>query len=400
MKMQTLAFSIVLASLIPLAACQPSGGGGAKSETNTNSNTTEAATVPTEPWGETDGKKVFLYTLTNKNGTTVKLTNWGAVMTELHTKDKDGNLADIVQGYKSLAQWLDPTGKGNANPDYFGCTVGRYCNRIAGGKFKLDGAEYTLATNNGENHLHGGVVGWDKQVWDGEAVGDNSVKFTLTSPDGQEGYPGEVKAGVVYTLTDADELRIDFSATTDKATPVNMTNHTYFNLSGQGSGTILDHEVKLEADRFTPFGEGDIPTGEIKPVAGTVFDFTEAKTIGERIDQLPPNAETESPGGYDQNYVLRDAKVSEPALAGTFYDPKSGRVLKVLTTEVGVQLYSGNYLNGSLVGKGDKKYEKHYAFCFEPQFHPDSPNQDSFPSCILKPGEEYSHTTVFKFETK
>lgn len=385
MKLQILALAILFASTIPLAACnQPEG---------------DKLTV--KSWDdEVDGKKVSLYTLTNKNGLTAKVTNWGAVLTELQTKDKDGNLADIVLGYDTLGKWLDSAGDGKANPSYFGCTVGRYCNRIGGGKFKIGEEEYTLAKNNGDNHLHGGNVGWDKQVWDAEVLSDQSVKFMLSSPDGQEGYPGTVKAEVIYTLTDDDELKIEHSATTDKATPVNMTNHTYFNLSGQGNGTILDHECKLESDRITVFGEGDIPTGEFKPVADTVFDFTESTPIGKRIDQLPANAETGSPGGYDQNFVLRDKKSETPELAATFYDPKSGRVLKVFTTEVGAQLYSGNYLDGSLVGKGDKKYDKHFAFCFEPQFHPDSPNKSDFPSCVLQPGETYNHVTVFKFETK
>ncbi len=401
MKRHHIAFSILLVSTFFLVAC----GGPAVEKTtgsdNSTSQSAEAGAVSKEPWGNHDGKEVFLFTLTNKNGVVAKITNWGATLTELHTKDKNGELADVVLGYDTLAKWLDPTGDGTANPSYFGCTVGRYCNRIAHGKFSLDGKEYQLAQNNDPSHLHGGNVGWDKLVWDAELVNDGkSVKFSLTSPDGQEGYPGTVQAEVVYTLTDDDELRLEFSATSDKATPISMTNHSYFNLAGQGSGTILDHEVKLEADRFTEFDDTGIPTGEIKAVAGTPFDFTEAKTMRARIDQLPPDEEKGSVGGYDQNYVLRDAKVAEPALAGTFYDPSSGRVLKVLTTEVGVQLYSGNYLDGSLVGKGDKKYEKHDAFCFEPQFHPDSPNHDNFPSSILKPGEKYNQVTVFKFETK
>ena len=397
-KLQTLAFAILLISIVPLVACQRSGNDAAG--TNNNS---EGNGVSTESWGEYEGKDVSLYTLTNKNGVTAKVTNWGAVLTELHTKDKDGNLADIITGYETLDKWLNAGGPGKANPDYFGCTVGRYCNRISGAKFSLDGADYTLAANNDPSHLHGGNVGWDKKVWDGEIVDHSegqAVKLTLTSADGDEGYPGTVEAEIVYILTDDDELRLEFSATTDKATPISMTNHSYFNLAGQGSGTILDHECKIEADRFTVFDETGIPTGEIKPVAGTVFDFTKSTRIGDRMDKLPANEETGSVGGYDQNYVLRDAKIANPVLAGTFYEPTSGRVLKVLTTEVGVQLYSGNYLDGSRVGKDGKKYEQHFAFCFEPQFHPDSPNQADFPSSILKPGETYSQITVFKFETK
>ncbi|REJ67083.1 MAG: galactose mutarotase [Planctomycetota bacterium] len=399
MKLHRFHFPLVLLLVLPLLACTPSGN----SESTPTSPEAEGTTVKTESWGEADGQEVSLFTLTNKNGLVAKITNWGATLVELHTKDKNGELADIVNGFESLEKWLNPGGDGKANPQYFGCTIGRYCNRIAGGKFKLDDTEYTLATNNPPNHLHGGDVGWDKKVWQGEVVdydGGQAVKLSLTSPDGDEGYPGEVQAEVLYVLTDDDELRIEHTATTDKATPVNMTNHTYFNLAGHGNGTILDHEVKIEADRYTVFDATDIPTGEIKPVSDTVYDFTEATAVGARIDKLPPNDDTGSPGGYDQNYVLRDAKVETPALAGTFYDPKSGRVMKVLTTEVGVQFYSGNYMDGKLEGKDGKKYEKHSAFCFEPQFHPDSPNQAKFPSCILKPGETYRHVTVFKFETK
>lgn len=394
------AFAILLTSIIPFAACQPPAADSGKGGTDTNS---EGTGVATESWGEYEGKKVSLYTLTNKNGITVKLSNWGAIIAELHTKDRDGNLADVVTGYETLEGWLNAGGEGKPNPDYFGCTVGRYCNRIGNAKFSLDGKEYQLANNNDPSHLHGGNVGWDKKVWDGEVVeraDGQAVKFTLTSPDNDEGYPGTVNAEVVYVLTDNDELRIELAATSDKATPVNMTNHAYFNLAGQGSGTILDHEVQIEADRYTVFDEYGIPTGEIKPVAGTIFDYSKPTAIGARIDQLPPGDKEGQVGGYDHNYVLRDAKVAEPQLAGTFYEPTTGRVMKVSTTEVGVQLYSGNYLDGSRVGKGGKKYEKHFAFCFEPQFHPDSPNQADFPSCILKPGEKYSHVTVFKFETK
>lgn len=370
---------------------------GEKPKANETATTGEETNgVKREEWGTAgDGQKVFLFTLTNKNGTVCKLTNWGALISELHVRDKGGKLGDVVLGYESLERWLDSDGNGKANPSYFGCTVGRYCNRIANGTFELDGETYLLAQNNGPSHLHGGKVGWDKKVWAGEIVDHDdgqAVKFQLTSPDDDEGYPGNVQAEVIYVLTDDDALRIELSATTDKATPVNMTNHTYFNLAGEGSSTILDHELKLETAKYTEFGENDIPTGEIKSVEGTPFDFTKSTRIGDRIDKLAGE-----PGGYDQNYLLREEKVEQPALAATVHDPASGRVLEILTTEVGIQFYSGNYLDGSLVGKTGKKYEKHFGFCLEPQFHPDSPNKPQFPSSTLKPGERYSHITIFKF---
>ncbi len=383
--------ALVFASLLVLAA-------NATADKKPKASAKETSTVTQKPWGTVDGQEVFLYTLTNKNGTIVKLTNWGAIITELHVKDRNGKLGDVVLGYESLARWLDPAGDGKPNPSYFGCTVGRYCNRIANGKFTLDGHTYQLAQNNDPSHLHGGNVGWDKKVWTSKIVqrdDGQAVQFNYVSADGEENYPGEVHAQVVYVLTDDNALRIELSATTDKATPVNMTNHTYFNLSGEGHGTILDHVLKLESDRITEFGEHDIPNGKIKPVDGTPFDFTSPKRIGDRIGQL-----TGEPGGYDQNYVLREAKADKPQPAATVYDPASGRVLEVSTTEVGVQFYTGNYLDGSLVGKSGKKYEKNFGLCLEPQFHPDSPNKPNFPSCILKPGERYSHVTVYKFDVR
>ena len=351
-----------------------------------------------EEWGTVGDQTVYLYTLTNANGLVCKLTNWGALLTELHVPDRDGNLADVVLGFDSLPRWLDGGGTGKPNPAYMGCTVGRYCNRIANGRFTLDGKDYQLAQNDGDHTLHGGAAGWDKKVWNGEIVAQDqgaAVRFQLVSPDGDENYPGEVAAEVVYTLTDEDALRIEMSATTSAATPVNMTNHAYFNLAGQGSGTVLDHTLQLVADRFTVFDEASIPTGEIKAVAGTPFDFTSATRIGERIDQL-----TGDPGGYDQNYVVRDAKVAQPEQVATLYEPTSGRVMDVASTEVGIQFYSGNYLDGSLVGKDGKKYEKHFGLCLEPQFHPDSPNRPEFPDCILKPDQTYRHITVLQFSTR
>ncbi len=358
----------------------------------------ESTTVKQQEWGSADGKDVFLYTLKSNNGIVCKLTNWGATITELHVPDRDGKMEDVVLGYESLARWLDSDGEGSPNPAYMGCTVGRVCNRIDGGKFELDGKKYQLATNNDPNHLHGGNVGWDKQVWNSESVKSDDgagVKFTLTSPDGDENYPGEVKASVTYFLTNSGDLTAEFSATSDQNTPVNMTNHSYFNLKGQGNGTILDHQLKLESDRQTNFDKTGIPTGKMDSVKDTPLDFTTPRAIGERIAKL-----TGEPGGYDHNFVLREEKVSEPQLAATLYDPESGRELKVYTTEVGIQFYSGNYLDGGLTGKDNKTYHKHYGLCLEPQFHPDSINQSHFPDSVLRPGETYTHKCIYKFDTR
>ena len=358
----------------------------------------ERTTVKQQDWGTADGKEVFLYTLESKSGIVCKLTNWGATITELHVPDRDGKMDDIVLGYESLARWLDSDGKGSPNPAYMGCTVGRVCNRIDKGQFELDGKKHQLATNNDPNHLHGGNVGWDKQVWNSEPVENADgagVKFMLTSPDGDENYPGEVKASVTYFLTNDGDLTAEFSATSDQNTPVNMTNHSYFNLKGQGEGTILDHQLKLESDRQTTFDETGIPTGKIDSVKNTPLDFTTPRAIGERIAVL-----TGDPGGYDHNFVLRDEKVSEPQLAATLYDPETGRELKIYTTEVGIQFYSGNYLDGGLTGKDGKVYHKHYGLCLEPQFHPDSINQSHFPDSVLSPGETYTHKCIYKFDAR
>jgi aldose 1-epimerase len=357
----------------------------------------ETDTVTQQPWGKVDGQEVFLYTLKNKNGLEVKISNWGATITELRVPDKTGKLDDITLGWDSLDGYLKGDGK-NPNPAYFGGIIGRYCNRIAGAKFSVDGKEYALAKNNGEHHLHGGKKGWDKLVWKSEPIktADGAgVKFSLTSPDGDEGYPGNVDATATYVLTDDNALRLELIATTDKATPLSLTNHAYFNLTGEGTGTILDHEVQLEAEQFTVADAGGMTTGEIKSVDETPLDFRKQTRIGERIGQLKGE-----PGGYDHNYVLREKKVEKPERAATVYDPKSGRTLDVETTEVGVQFYTGNYLDGSLTGKSGQKYEKHHGFCLEPQFFPDSPNKANFPSPILNPGETYRQVTVYRFGVK
>lgn len=344
--------------------------------------------VTKESWAKTkDGQAVDIYTLNNSNGAVAKITNYGAIVTELCIPDKDGDLADVVCGFKTLAEY-------EAGHPYFGSIVGRYGNRIAKGKFTLDGTEYSLATNNDENHLHGGDVGFDKKVWSAEAVENEKsvgVKLTYVSPDMEEGYPGTLTSTVVYELTDDNELKIDYKATTDKATVLNLTHHGYFNLSGHDSGDILDHEMMIAADNFTPVDAGLITTGDIVPVKGTVMDFTTPAAIGARIKDVEG-------GGYDHNYVLNNQDGSM-ALAARVVDPRSGRVMEVLTTEPGIQFYTGNFLDGTNKGKGTV-YNKHAAFCLETQHYPDSPNKPDWHSVVLKPGDTYTHTTIYRFSNK
>jgi aldose 1-epimerase len=349
-----------------------------------------------------DGKAVNMYVLTNTNGMKARIITYGATLTELDVPDRDGKLADVVLGFDTLAGYV----KGHP---YFGSTVGRVANRIAGGKFTLNGKEYKLAKNNGPNTLHGGHKGFDKVVWQAEPVGTadgEAVRFRYRSPDGEEGYPGRLDVEVTYTLTDKNELQIDYSATTNRATPVNLTNHSYFNLAGvrggdgaerSAPGTILDHELTINADRYTPVDETLIPTGEIKPVKGTPLDFTKPEKIGARIDELKGE-----PGGYDHNYVLNgwQPEGKKLSLAARVRDPKSGRVMEVLTTEPGVQLYTGNFLDGTVKGKGGVNYRKHQALCLETQHFPDSVHHANFPSVILKPGQTYEQTTVYKFSAR
>ena len=346
------------------------------------------------PFGKTaEGDAVDIYTMVNKNGVTAKVMTYGALLTELHVPGRDGKVEDVVLGFDSLAGYL-------AGHPYFGATTGRVANRIAGGKFKIGDKEYTLAKNNGANHLHGGVKGLDKGIWKIKAIqgARASMLFcTYNSPDGEEGYPGNLDIRVIYKLTDNNELIISYWAKTDKATPVNLTHHSYFNLAGAGSGTILDHELMIAADGYTPIDGGGIPTGEIAPVKGTVMDFTKPMKIGSRIDKLPPG--DGNPGGYDHNYCL-NSKDNSMALAATLYDAGSGRLLEILTTEPGIQLYTGNYLDGSNVGKGGKKYEKNYGICLETQHFPDSINQPKFPPILLEPGKIYTHETVHRFSVQ
>ena len=345
--------------------------------------------IGTKPFGKTpDGQEVDLYTMTNTNGITAKITNYGAILVSLEVPDKNGKLADITLGFDTLEGYI----KGHP---YFGATVGRYANRIGGAKFKLNDVEYQLAANNGPNHLHGGIKGFDKVIWKAEDVTAESnqafVKLSYLSKDGEEGYPGNLTCTVTYTLTKDDELKISYEAETDKTTILNLTNHTYWNLAGQGNGDVLGHELMLSADKYTPVDEGLIPTGEIKSVKGSPMDFTKPMIIGSRIIQVE--------GGYDHNYVLNSGG-GTLALCARVYEPTSGRIMEIHTVEPGVQFYTGNFLDGSINGKAGKVYNKHYGFCLETQHFPDSPNKPDFPSVVLKPGDKYTTVTVHKFYNK
>lgn len=336
-----------------------------------------------------DGQMADIYTLTNANGVVAKITNYGGIVTELHLPDRNGNFGDIVLGYKSLDKYI-------AGSPYFGALIGRYGNRIARGKFTLDGKQYTLATNNGINHLHGGDKGFDKVLWTARGITGSkgpTLELTYTSKDGEEGYPGKLTCKVTYWLTNDNELRIGYGAKTDKPTIINLTHHGYFNLAGHASGNILGHELTIDADYYNPVDEGMIPTGQIKAVSGTPMDFTKPHRIGERIDQIPGD-----PGGYDHNYVLNN-KTGSLAKVATVHDPASGRIMKVYTTEPGLQFYSGNFLDGTNKGKGTT-YNKHNGFCLETQHFPDSPNQPDFPSVVLRPGQTYAYLTIYKFSVK
>jgi len=333
-------------------------------------------------WGERDGKKVYLYTLTNKDGMEVKISNYGCTITGWIAPDKNGNKSNIVLGFDSLERYT------RAVP-YFGAVVGRYGNRIAKGQFTLDGTTYKLATNNGPNHLHGGNKGFDKRVWDVLPIDENKPLLVLhyISKDGEEGYPGNADVTVKYTLTDKDELEIEYNATTDKATPINLTNHSYFNLTGDVRNTILDHTVWIDADSYTPMDNTSIPTGEIKPVKGTPFDFTSPHKVGERIDSVR--------NGYDHNFVLNKKPNAFKRVASVF-DALSGRKLEVYTTEPGLQFYSGNFLSPSLKTSGGQPIGRRTGLCMETQHFPNSPNQPNFPNTILRPGEKFHSVTKYK----
>ena len=344
------------------------------------------------PFGNTkDGKSVEIYTLTNSRGSEATIITYGGAVVSLKVPDKSGKLGDVVLGFNSIADYERHTA-------FFGALIGRYGNRIAKGKFTLDKHEYSLATNNGENHLHGGVKGFDRVVWTGKPSTDKNganLELTYLSVDGEEGYPGNLKVKVVYTLTEDNKLKIVYSATTDKATVVNLTHHSYFNLAGGGDN--LNHRLTLNADRYTPTDKGSIPTGVLADVTGTPFDFRKETAIGDRIGQ--DHEQLAFGKGYDHNWVLT-RKGNGVELAATVFEPTTGRVMEVLTTEPGIQFYSGNFLDGSVPGKGGKSYPYRSGFCLETQHFPDSPNHQNFPSTVLRPGKKYTQTTIYAFSVR
>ena len=350
--------------------------------------------IKKDAFGKTgNGLQVDIYTLTNANGIQVRITNYGALVQSLIVPDRDGKYEDVVLGYDILEDYLKDS-------PYFGAIVGRYGNRIAKGKFTLDGVEYTLATNNGANHLHGGLTGFDKVVWDAKPVkkeNEVGVELAYLSKDGEEGYPGNLQSTVVYTLNNANELKIEYTSSTDKATPVNLTHHGYFNLSGNCKTDILSHEIWINADYFTPVDEGLIPTGELRSVKGTPMNLTVPAVIGAGINE--DDRQLKYGLGYDHNWVLNDVD-GTMKLQASLYEPVSGRLMEVYTVEPGLQFYSGNFLDGSNVGKGRKEYKHRYGLCLETQHYPDSPNKPEFPSTVLRPGETYHTKTIYRFTVK
>ncbi len=342
-----------------------------------------------EPFGQlADGREVFAYTLTSTKGLRARITNFGGALVSLYIPDRDGNLGDVVLGYDTVEGYVNQS-------VYIGATIGRYANRIGKAKFVLDGVTYQLAANNGPNNLHGGPKGFDKVLWETQeavAAEDKAwVKMTYLSKDGEEGFPGNLQATVTYTLTNSDELQFSYEAKTDKKTVVCMTNHSYWNLAGQGNGDILNHELFINADRFTPMDKAQIPVGAFASVHDMPLDFTRPRTIGSRLRHLA--------NGYDHNYVL-NGKPGTLRVAAEVHEPHSGRTMEIQTTEPGIQFYSGNYLTEAVIGKEGKPYFKHAAFCLETQHFPDSPNKPTFPSVVLEPGQVYTSQTVHKFSTK
>ncbi len=349
---------------------------------------TSVMTISKDVFGKLpDGRTADLYTIENGGGLKAKVTNYGGILVALETPDQSGKSADIVLGLDTLDDYV------TKNSPYFGAACGRFANRIKNGKFSIDGVEYQLAANNGPHHLHGGIVGYNKVLWDAREIktaDEVGLKLTYLSKDGEENYPGNLSIAMTYTLTKDNAFKITYEAKTDKATPINLTHHSYFNLAGQGNGDILGQEVMIDADRYTAIDELAIPTGELASVKGTPLDFTTPMAVGARIEQA---------GGYDHNYVLNSGG-GKLALAAKITDPGSGRVMEVWTTEPGIQFYSGNFLDGTLTGKGGKVYKKNYGFCFETQHFPDSPNHANFPNTILRPGDRYAHTCIYKFGVK
>ncbi len=370
-------FNMAVFCILFLSSCEPSGD-------------KVVGLDPSKFETTIDGKPVGLYNLENKNGVLIQITNFGGRIVSLWVPDKEGNFADVVTGYDSIGGFV-------TDSSYFGALIGRYGNRIANGKFTLNGVEYTLPANNAPNSLHGGEKGFDKVVWDVKKNTKDTLVLTYLSKDGEEGYPGNLSVKVIYSLNDNNELKIDYFAETDAPTIVNLTNHAYFNLAGHDSGDILDQILMINADKFTPVDSTLIPTGELRDVAGTPMDFRTPTAIGDRIDD--DDQQIENGKGYDHNWVLNQPG-NDMILAARAEDPESGRVLEVYTTEPGLQCYTGNFLDGSKIGKNGVPYEHRSAFCLETQHFPDSPNRDNFPSTVLNPGEKYETTIIYKFLVK
>ncbi|WP_037316985.1 aldose epimerase family protein [Salegentibacter sp. Hel_I_6] len=384
-------FGIVFLSLF-FIQCKNSDQEAETKANKMNTEKSQKTEMQKEDYGTTsDGEKVAQYTLTNENGMEVKIITYGGRITSLKAPNKNDEFENVVLGFDSLEQYTKD------NP-FFGALIGRFGNRIANGKFTLDGEEYTLAQNDGQNHLHGGEKGFDKVVWTVDDASTNSLTLSYISEDMEEGYPGTLETTVVYTLTEDNALEVDYNATTDKKTVLNLTQHAYFNLSGDFSETILDHKIEINADKFLPVNETLIPTGELKDVAGTPFDFREAKTVEQHIEEK--NEQLERGKGYDHNWVLNEQD-SGMRFAASAYHEESGRMLEVHTNEPGIQFYSGNFLDGTLPqADGEGNYGHRSGFCLETQHYPDSPNQEGFPSVVLEPGETYSSKTSFKFSVK
>ena len=388
-----------MAGLFLATACQSQSNTDTASAPTTTtqpmaSDSAATAVAPTSFGKLPDGTEVQLFTLQNQHGLKATITNYGGTLTSLLVPDKAGKLGDVVLGFDDVSGYTSDVFL-KANP-YFGALIGRYGNRIAKGKFTLDGKQYNLPINNNPNSLHGGTIGFNRHVWTakaGTSADGPTLTLTYLSKDGEEGYPGNLTVTVVYTLTNSDALRLDYTATTDKPTVLNLTNHSYFNLSAGQAKDVLGHEVTIKAERFTPVDNTLIPTGVLQPVAGTPFDFRQPHTIGERIKQVPGAA----PGGYDHNWVLADKMRSGIEQSVTVYEPTSGRTMDVYTDQPGVQFYTGNFLQGDLKGKGGITYGQHYGFCLETQHFPDSPNEPKFPSTILKPGETFHSVTEYRF---
>jgi len=343
-----------------------------------------------QPFGTVDGQAVELYTLRNSKGAEAKIMTYGGIVQSLTMPDRNGQFADIVLGFDNVDDYV----KGSP---YFGCLVGRYGNRIGNAKFTLEGKTYELAKNNNGHSLHGGIKGFDKVVWKVVSAGKQHLELNYISKDGEEGFPGTLNVTATYKLTDDNELRLDFKAKTDKATVVNLTHHSYFNLKGQGNGDILGHEVFIDGDRTTPVDSGLIPTGEYAYVEGTPFDFRKPTAIGARIDAQ--DQQLQYGPGYDHNWVINKA-MGKLALQARVHEPTTGRVMEVISDQPGLQFYAGNFLDGTLTGKGGKVYQRRTGFCMEPQHYPDSPNKPQFPSVVLRPGETYKNTIIYKFSSK